>query len=303
MAFVRSNVLLLNTPDPLRLDPMRTRGSMRRRRSTSSEGSQQRLCSQRDPLNQDTVQYAASPLRRMQTLAEARGPGGISSVPATPTGRTRRRRTHASVTADTAPKIAAGCEFSMAAQKVATTTSAAQHGEGWKHTQKTPRVIMADIDESGAKREATLEKTARGKHRAESSSRLKISAEKARQASSRSHRMQEESNISSSSVLSRSLSSSSLDVYQMLKARSRRAHRKRHAQLTEQNSLSSPSSAGAHSMSLGEHVPCRHMSTPRLLRPDNLWKQKQHHVPPADNSGIRFCLMLQLSCILSSMMI
>ncbi|BDA42294.1 hypothetical protein COCOBI_03-1810 [Coccomyxa sp. Obi] len=284
LAIARSNALLLNTPDPLRLDPMRTLGSVRRRWSSSSEGSQQRLCSERDPLNQDTVQYAASPLRRMQTLAEAGGPGGTSPVQATPTRRTRRRRSHASVTGDTAPTTAAGCECLAAAQKI--TTTATQQGKGREPAQETPRVINAGFDESGAKKEATVEKAARGMHRGVSSSTRKTSAGNARQAS-RSHRVQVESNADSSSVLSRSLSSSSLDVYQMLKGRSRRAHRKRHAQLTEHSSLSSPSSTRGPSMSLGENVACRHLSTPRLLRPDSLWRQNQQHATPAHHSGIR----------------
>ncbi|CAL8468022.1 g7561 [Coccomyxa elongata] len=280
LAIARSSALLLNTPDPLRLDPMRTLGSMRRRRSTtSSEGSQQRLRCGRDPLNQDTVQYAASPLRRMQTLAEAEGPGGTSPVQAIPTGRTRQRRTHASVTGDSAPRVAAGCEY---LQNVTTTAAAAEHGKDREQAQETARLIKAGVDNKGA----AMEKTARAMHRAESSSVRKSSAGKAGQASG-SHRVQVESNAESSPVLPRSLSSSSLDVYYMLKARSRRARRNRHAQLTEQSSLSSPSSPGGHSVSLGEHAPCRHLSTPRLLRPDSLWMQKQHPAVPADHSGIR----------------
>ncbi len=282
---------------------MRTLGSMRRRRSTnSSEGSQQRLRSEKDPLNQDTVQYAASPLRRMQTLAEAAGPGGTSPVQATPTGRTRpRRRTHASVTGDSAPKVAAGCEHLTAEQKVSAMSATAKQGKGKGQAQETARLIQAGVDENGAKKEAAMGKTARGMHRAESSSHRKNSAGKAGQASG-SRRVQVESNAESSSVLSRSLSSSSLDVYHMLKARSRRAHRTRHAQLTEQSLLSSPSSPEGHSVSLGEHAPCRCLRTPRLLRPDSLWRQKQHHAVPADHSGLRFWSTLLLSCEHGSMM-
>ena len=285
VAGARSNALLLNTPDPLRLDPMRTMGSMRRRHSTSSEGSQQRLvCSERDPLNQDTVQYAASPLRRMQTLAEAGGPGGTSPVQAAPMGRTRRRRSHASVTADAARNTAAGCDCRTAAEEIATAAAVAEQGMGREQAEETPCVIKAGFDRSRAKMKATTEKTVQGICRKKSRSTQKNPAGKAR-SGSRSTRMQAESNADLSSVVL-SESSSSLDMYQMLKARSRRAHRKRHSELTELSSLSGPSSAWAHSMPLGDHVPCRHFSTPRLLRPDSLWTQKQHHAPLADPSGI-----------------
>ena len=287
VAGARSNALLLNTPDPLRLDSMRTMGSMRRR-STSSEGSQQRLvCSERDPLNQDTVQYAASPLRRMQTLAVAGGPEGTSPVQAAPMGRTRRRRSHASVTADAARNTAAGCDCQTAAEEIATAAAVAEQGMGREQAEETPCVIKAGFDRSRAKKKAAMEKTVQGIRRAESSSTLKSPAGKARLVS-RSNGMQAESNAYSSSVLSESLSSSSLDMYQMLKARSRRKHRRTPAELTELTSLSSPSSACAHSIPLGEHVPCRHFSTPRLLQPDSLWTQKGQHDPSADFSGIRF---------------
>ena len=241
----RSNALLLNTPDPLRMDPMCTLGSARhRRRSTSSEEllpPQPRppRC-EKDPLNKDPVQYAASPVRRMETVTNRRRrPPQPSPVEAAgPIQAASGAPADVAPAAEAAFRNPAGNGGLSAAEKSAIEAFARKHEVQRKENVQDGQAQANFIDRKSGKHHSG--KAFQRMHRAESCSPRILPAGRSEHAGV-GQRMQVEDCASSCSMLS---SSSSLDVYQMLKARSRRKQRK-HLKYSKVSSPASASSCSA----------------------------------------------------------
>lgn len=213
----------LDTPDPLRMDPMRTLGGVRRRRQTtsSSEGlpPPSARCQSADPLNRDPVQYTSNPVARMETLpTEQIGQLSGRASPNSATPRVHQQQLQAADTAHTHATLAGHVQNISAHQNACNKKGPPTDRQ---ETGKQPPVGQAQGSERRARR------AARKEQEAESSSPHLPPAREPKHPSS-SRRAEMDDDVSSGSMLSRSLSSSSLDVYRMLKARSRRERKGKH---------------------------------------------------------------------------
>lgn len=203
-----SGAYYINTPDPLRLDPMRTLGSAPRRSSTSSQAeviaAAPATHRDKDPLNHDPVRYAISPLSRMgETATDFTDRAPFAAPALSEEGHIRagksssaeRRRETDEVAVELASKPAgkAKADESSPEERCCKHSSHQATGEGRQDQHR------CGFHTSCSKSDSQQEQT-----------RRQICEELA----------------SSTCALSRS--STSLDVYQLLKARSRTRHGRRH---------------------------------------------------------------------------
>lgn len=191
------------------------------------------------------MQYAASPVRRMETASARRrrppqpAPGDAAPAQATPGAVPSR--------ADVVP-IAEAASKDPAADAGPSATQKGTIKAGLVVTA-APRKEDGRYGEGQADHRVRKPGKPQGMHRAESCSPRSPLAGKTKHAGIR-HRVTEDDEVSSGSVLS---SSSSLDLYQMLKARSRRKQEKqlRHGSVASSASASSCSACAEVSLQHG----------------------------------------------------